>query len=191
MAPNKHNRKYTTLTTPFGLTGFANTNSPSKFGGYSIDLFFKEGDETDALFNEIESISTANFTHETEQNNAKGNNVGYGTHDIKEGDPDQFQGGGYRKLKLKSAGAPKFYDAKGQLIALSHEIPVGSTVRVNINAASYTFGNKVGTTLYMNSIQIADMPERKTKTKTDKPAFGAVDGGTFIGAGSDMDLSLE
>lgn len=184
------NRKMTRLETPLVLTGFSNAVRESKFGGFRIDLYLDSNDVEQAAFlDELRQIHSANMAFEENTNGAKS------TRDLKlmeisERDPDIVQGtDGLVKLTLKSSYSPKLYDAKGTEISLNHEIPVGSIVRAKVTAGSYTFGGTAGTSLYLNALQISEMPERKEKASSGA-GFGSVDG-NFLGVGSNTDLSLD
>lgn len=189
MADNKFNRKFTKLTTPKVKSGFANVTRESPFGGYGVDLFFEDNSTTEAFFKELEQVHAANVTHEKTENGAKGKDTGYGKHDIRDSEPTFVSAGEFRKLKLKGNRPPRIYDSNGALTTLTHELPVESEVRVNITAASYNFAGKIGTTLYVDSIQIINMPERKPLEP--RIEFDAVEGNYVTSAGADIELTLD
>lgn len=184
---NENNRKYTKFTTPVVKTGFANINRESKFGGYRLDLFFEDNKDNNNFFNEIAQTHDLNMDHErTENGKSKANIRPFQDGKVKENDPDLFKEGKYLVLRLKTATPPLLFDSQSDPITLNHEIPIGSDVRVKFTLASYNFGNNIGTSSYLNDIQVVRMPERKAGGE----GFGKVDGG-FLGVGSSDSLTLD
>lgn len=195
---NKNNRKFTQMTTPLGVTGWASTAKVGKFGDYTLDLFLATTPENTDFLEGLVQAHTANIEHEQTNNGAKGTDMGL-NFQVKDSDPEQFRGGGFNVIRFKSPGTnkagettanPKVFDSSGSLITLGHEIPIGSEVRVNLNLASYNYAGKLGSSLYINGIQIASMPER-TQTEGTKSLFDSVEGG-FVGVGNDSnDIGLD
>lgn len=184
---NDNNRKYTPLTTPVVKTGFANINRESKFGGYRLDLFFDKNKENEDFFNMLEQTHDLNMEHERTENGQKKSNArDFQNGQVKDSDPDQFKDGDFLVLRLKTASRPNMFDSQSNPIDLNHELPIGSDVRVKFTLASYNFGNNIGTSSYLNDIQIVNMPERKQGDS----GFQKVDGG-FLGVGSTDSLTLD
>lgn len=192
MAKKTYDRKYTSLETPMGLTGVANMFRESDFGGYSITMFF-ESDNMEAaeFFKSLEEIYNTNLEHELE-GNPKLRAYPLQSFEVRDNDPEQFRDGNYLRVTLKTKTPPTVIDTNGNTVNLTHEVPIGSTARARVNAVSWNYGGKTGTSFYVNALQIAQMPEKKKKTTGRKTEhFGKIEG-SFVGLGTNTeDIGLD
>ena len=183
---NTHNRRYEAFTTPIGLSGFASTQKESKFGGYTLDLFLENNKENQKFVSDLQQSHSLNIAHETDVNGSSGTSSDL-NFEMKDTDPTQFQDGDYLVVRMKRKGTPpNIHDASGSLTSLSHEIPIGSEVRIALTCGSYSYMGRTGSTLYLNDIQIVNLAKRSEKSLGT--VFDATDG-EFIGVGT-LDDSL-
>lgn len=180
------------LTTPIGFSGFS-TLAESQLRddgfGYSLDLFLDKGNEEHVQFlNQLEEIHKQNLI--LEKGNGATNNRDLNVRTVTSSDFDFIPSGStYVRIKLKSNYAPTLFDSNGKEITLNQYLPFMSQVRARITIKSYTDRRKTaGTSLYLQSVQIAKLGETKDSgTSTEAKGFNSIDGGDFVGLGTNVD----
>lgn len=182
-----YERNYTTLQTPLGLSGFANVTKESNFGGFEITLFMdSNSSEVQEFLETLQQIHNGNMEYELGFNEKLKIQDLQDT-SVRDNDPDQFRGGEFVRIRLKSKNPPAIVDSQGNKVQLSRELPVGSTIRARITAASWNYMGKTGTSLYLNAIQIGSLGQGRTKKGGDTTNnFGTLDG-DFVGVGTNAD----
>jgi len=168
-------RNYTTLETEKAvLTGFSKIVNQDTFGGqpsgYKLDLLLEANDP---LVLAIKAAHEDNLQFESMK--------GKGT-EAKLGAPIKVPASTYPNVAdlkdpvvvtMKTQVKPAVFNRAGDSQELTQEINLGSKVNVRLMAASYNFGGRIGTSLYLNELQVvAQSAETASAAKGFKPVDG-------------------
>ena len=187
------NNNTTVLTTPIGFSGFS-TLSESQLRddgfGYSLDLFLDTSNSEHSEFlKQLEDIHSQNIS--LEKSNGASSSRDLNMRSVSKADFDFLpDNGNLVRIKLKSNYAPALFDSEGKEISLNQYLPFMSHVRARITIKSYTDRRKTaGTSLYLQSVQIAKLGEvkEKSKSETGSNSFKSIEGGDFVGLGTNVD----
>lgn len=178
----KRTGKQTVVETPVVLTSYNFVAAPNEeTENFYLDVILDKTDAAHAGFiADLEKIHEANIEHERSAGLKEGIEVmPLNLKALGDTEPlnllekiDANNLDRYVKLRMKSKFDPKIVSTKGRELKLKKNLPAGVSIRVRGKAASYLNNGRVGTTFYVNLIQLSPMENEEFTAAESGEASG-------------------
>lgn len=178
--------KDTQLETPVVLSGYNFISEPTPFTKgtpkeeYTLDILLDETVSSHSDFlNELKKIHEANIVHYTQGGSTNSTvrdlNIKAVTEEMKKSlFPEVETDVSHLKvLRLKSQFKPKVIGASGVERVLKKNLPAGAKLRVKGKARSYKNNGAIGTTFYVNLVQLSPMENEEINMEVSPDGFSS------------------